>query len=275
VETRRDTHEYPIDLGDATSVKLLIYCPGYKMVAAEFKAKEVSGSKPFAPPFRRLPMAPLGVRLVDSKGRPISREGVSVKHGLCEMEYFGYMDGLTWQATVATATTGADGEIAIEVPSLLDDPFFASHRRLPVGFSLTLPQHRGGTYGWEFVPAMIPAQRNYPEPVMVTVAYRGKISGRVQRSFLARHNLRTEAYRARRGRPKDYYPLWLGARSKVGRSGMVEAIRRDGTFSMVLPAGTYDLSIEVLTETGRFLRKLPVQAGFVLGENENRVINLK
>lgn len=133
VDTKDGVRKYSVDLRDVNSVKLLVYCPGYRMVTAEFDTRRIADSKAFTPRFVRVPMVPLRVRLVDTDGRPLVGEQVSLRHSLLEMEYFNYMTGMVWPAVVATATTGGDGEIALDVPSLADDPYFAdadTRRRL-------------------------------------------------------------------------------------------------------------------------------------------------
>ena len=180
LDTTSGVREYEVDLRNATSAKLLIYCPGYRMVTAEFDAAQISGSKIFTPRFVSLPMIPLRARLVDTKGRPLVGEEVVLRHTLLEMEYFNYGDGMVFPAVVATATTDTDGEVAVEVPSLPDDPYFSDgDERRPLGFEVRLPWHRADAYGWDVVPRLIPAQTGYPGPVTVTLVYRGKISGRV------------------------------------------------------------------------------------------------
>ena len=277
VQTKSRVHEYPVDLGDATSVKLLIHCPGYRMVTAEFDASQISGTKTFAPRFVRLPMVPLRVRLVDTAGRPLVGEQVCLSYQLLALEYFGCLQGPLYRATVATATTGADGEIAVEVPSLADDPYFA---RLdppwrPIGFELELPRHRGGAHGWDFAPRTIPPQVSYPQVVTVTVVYRGEISGCVSKSFVTRNDIEAAARTDSKGEPGESYTLSFMAMAKDKGSVTGQDVSPDGTFSMTLPPGTYDLSIAVRRDGGKVLRRLPIEAGFVLGENEHRVLRLE
>jgi len=196
-----------------------------------------------------------------------------LRHTLLEMKYFNYMDGMVYPAVIATATTDARGEIEVEVPSLPDDPYFSDDaERRPIGFELRLPRHRGDAYGWDFVPRMIPAQTGYSGPVTVTLVYRGKISGRVTESFLSRAAV---IGGEGEGEPGNSYDLWFAAKSSGTRSGTGRRVSADGTFSIRLPAGSYDLFLEVCGNGGWLLRRVPIQTGFVLGEKEHRVLRLE
>lgn len=182
VDMKKGVHEYTRKLSaQTTSVKLLVYHPAYKMVAAEITAKEATLKKPFTPKFVPRPMVPLTAKFADTKGKPIAGREVALTLYLGEMEYFGYVDGTVFPQRVATATTDAAGEIHVSVPSLLDDPYFAKQERRKPGFGAELPcpeQDKG--FGWFSVPYGIPAQRSYPEPVTLTMTYYGKISARIK-----------------------------------------------------------------------------------------------
>jgi len=278
---KRGPCEYRLRVSsDARVVKLLIYCPGYKMVAAEFKGEDIPASMEFRPRFQKIPMVPIRIRLVDTKSRPIAGAKVQLKHSLLEMEYFNYWDGAVFPQVVATATTNANGEIAVQVPSLLDDPYFAAPRkRQPekLGFWVELPdrlrERRDVRYGFSFVPRLIPAQRTYPQPVTVTLVYSGKFSGRVEESFLRRKGIPERTLRGVRRRG-----VWTSVLSFVAfreRSGSGIGLGPDGTFSLTLEPGNYDLSIEVQKASGGYLRSISIAKGVALRENENRVIILK
>src|SRR6185436_15438552 len=99
VRTRSGVYDYPIDIsnsgvGTARSLKLLIYIPGYRMVASEFSAAELQPGKLFIPPLEPLPTAVVKGRLLDSGDKPLIDQTLRVEYHLIEaMGYFGYVDG--------------------------------------------------------------------------------------------------------------------------------------------------------------------------------------
>lgn len=104
------------------------------------------------------------------------------------------------------------------------------------------------------------------------MVYRGKISGSVAESFLARDSVEGAGEQAELN---ESYSLTLMAMWKTEPWGSGVDVSADGTFSMTLPAGTYDLFLELCRNGGKLLRRLPVETGFVVGENEHRLIRLE
>jgi hypothetical protein len=273
LDTKKGVREYEIDLRDATSVRLLIYCPGYRMVTTDIDVTQVSGSETFSPQFVELPMVPLRVRLVDTKGRPVVGEEVLLRHTLLEMKYFSYLDGRVHLVVVATATTDADGEIEVEVPSLSEDPYFShGDERWPIGFEVRFPRSRTGIYGCDFVPRVIPAQASYPNPVAVKLVYRGMISGRVTDSFVRRALAEAPVDE---GPTTTSYSVTVMARPRGESHATGRRVAVDGTFSMKLPTGSYELSAEIRRDGGETLRQVRIDEGFALGEKEHRVLTLE
>jgi hypothetical protein len=95
VRTRAGVHEYPIDVtntdvGPARSLKLLIYIPGYRMVAWEFNEAEAHSGKVFIPPLIPLATTALTGRVVDADQRPLAGQILHLDYFLQEvMPYFG------------------------------------------------------------------------------------------------------------------------------------------------------------------------------------------
>jgi len=274
ITTKRGVYEYSQKLSEkTTSVKVLVYCAGYKMVAAEIAAKDISPKKPFAPRLERVAMIPLTVRLADSKGKPLAGEKVSVVQGLFEMEFFGYYDGMVFPVTVATVVTDANGEFSAEVPSLLDDPYFVKWNR-PPGFGIHLAERerRSEHGGYDLVNGFIAAQRSYPQPLTVTLVYRGRISGHVHESYLSRHGIKAPMGPLQ----GDTYLVSFMAYSRPRRSGSGRGVGKDGSFSISLAPGAYDLTLEVRDEDKGFTEKrIPIQQDFVLSEGEDKAIELE
>ena len=257
-----------------TSVKLLIYYPGCRLLTAEIPHAKLS--EPFTAVLQKLPAVPLTIQLTRSDGTPLSGQSVALRQSLLEMEYFGYADGMvSWPhaSPVASGTTDASGRVALEVPLLLDDPLFPDLKVEPE-FHVTLGSNQPyGPRDYDLVPAQIPSQKRYANPLAVMQVFRGSISGKVERSFLISHGAdvptgpdTNQAYRV------SFNYGQVGSRVSSGTG-----LKADGSFSEPLPAGTYDFRILVVNGAGRSARRLwiPVGTNVVVGEHEHRQLVLK
>lgn len=272
IRTVSGVYEYSIRFQkSAKSLKLLINAPGYKMITKKYDAAAITSKTTFVPQFVPLPMIPLTVRITDSGGNPIAGREARLTHQLLSMEYFGYVDGRTWGATVATGVTDANGVLKVTVPSLLDDPYFTGKKDYPVGFGLSLPNQSSRGYGWRFVPPNIPIQRAYADPITIKLVYQGKVSGRIEKSFLASHGLHAIGSAAAK---REYSGMWVEAQEKLGGSGI--RLNENGEFSMPLPSGVYDLNLEVRNRTGeKRIVQVNIRKDVVVKEAEDLVVIAK
>jgi hypothetical protein len=268
--------EYTADIDKSTkSVKVLIYYPGCKLVMAEMQRADLA--VPFAPKFEELTTVSLTIKLTRSNGKPIAGQTVSLRQPLLEMEFFGYVDGPVWDYTappVASGVTDASGGQTVKLPLLLDDPAFAVYKtkaEFSVGLNDSFPQKMG----YDFVPPSIPAQKSYADSVPVKLVYRGRISGQMKPSFPARHGITAPLGSILTPSGSSAHKVWFRAHQSNGKSGQGSAVKADGSFSMTLPAGKYDLFIEVTNEQGFAEKTIPIRKGVVIGENEDRKVVLE
>jgi len=158
---------------------------------------------------------------------------------------------------------------SVKVPALLDDPLYARLKVKP-GFEVHIGS--GPPRDWDrskgdLVPASIAARDGYPDSVVIRLVQRGTISGRVEKAFLARNGVDAPVGRS----AGSEYHVWFQALR--GGSGSGKGVGSDGSFSMSLLPGTYDLSVVV--GAGGKTRRIPVETGFILREGESHEIVLR
>lgn len=271
---RAGPNEYTQRISEVTTyAKLLIYYPGCKIVTAQIPRAKMS--QPFIAVFQKLPMLPLTIKLTRSNGTPLPGKSVSFISPSMDMPYFGYGDGMTFPGNtvpIQSRVTDSSGHLTVQVPLLLDDPLFAKLNVKP-GFGMSI--QRGvpqGLTGYQLNPRWIPSRKSYPDPIAVKLVYNGKISGRVYRSFLARNGVNAPMGPSRN---KRWYRVWFWPQNISRRGAMGKGVAADGTFSMPVEAGTYDLRIDIRSKTGKFQKTIPLKKGFVVGENEDRRLEFK
>lgn len=248
-----------------TSVKLLIYHPNYKVIAAMLTPRDISSEKPFVPKFEKAKMIPLKVRVVDSGGRPLAGFALELGVNLYEMDYFNYLDGMVYGGDVDKVVTNSSGEFSTGVPSLLDDPYFAKRSDLSVELRPSEGTRHSGTYGYDSLPRGIPAQRSYSETLTRTVVYKGHITGKIEKSFLARNGVRPS------GNRNEGPSLMVRRHGDTGSSG--RGLGEHGSFEMTVSAGTYDLTLEC--REGKQIRSVAVMKDVVVGEGENKAVTIR
>jgi len=268
VQTKPGVFDYLIRLNDssvgpAKSLKLLIYIPGYRIVAPEFKESELTAGRVFIPPLVDLRTTIVKGVLLDSSSRPLAGQTLRVDYTLTDaMSYFGYLDGGVRNIPIGSTKTDSKGEFTISVPSLLDDPFFQKSPR----FELSTED---GTFFWDptLNPHSLPAQRTY-EPLVIRKTQRGIVSGRLGKEFLQQNGLSGDlrAY----VRPGDTIPLEIALRATTRDQGASfnADLQMDGSFEVRLPPGEYDLVLWV----SQIEKKIPVQSGFVVEEGKRLII---
>jgi|GEM_PF-2080491 len=266
------TNEFSVAISKTTrSAKVLVYYPGCKFVTAEIQRDKLS--KPFKAKLEKLPTAPLTIRLTGFDGIPIAGRSVFFRRYLVDMEYFGYSNGIVmpYDATPdASGVTAASGDLTVQVPDLLSDPLYAKLKVVP-GFGLRVDgDPPTGTLGFDLVPNWIIAEKTYHEPVQVKVIFRGKVSGKVTPEYLASHNV--DAKMGSHG--GSQYAVWLEADRIGGGGGQGQGVAADGTFSMTLSAGKYDFSIQIRDDSGLVTKSIPIAQNYVLGENEDKKLDL-
>jgi len=270
ITTKKGVYEYCTDL-EGAPLKLVLYCPGFKTVAVTFD----SAAPPpwtFSPRFKRISMVPLRVRLTYSDGRPIANTRVVIRLFLNSHEYFGYEDGIAYMTDVATATTDANGEFRVRLPSLPDDPYFVKYSPRAPGFEVELPDIPYADKPWDLAPRYLKAQRSYPQTVQMQLIYKAKVSGTVTRSFLQKNDADVPMGVSDTTRGKKYR---VSFDVQHGRSGEGTGVNEDGSFTIYLRPGTHDLSLVIEDEKGSTQKNLPIKSGVVLKEGEDYKVNFE
>jgi len=273
--TRAGVHVYPVgppvpEIGTPTSLKLLIYIPGYRMVATEIPGKDLQTGMVFAPPLVPLPTTMVKGRLIDSAGQPLENESLKVDYMLEEqMGYFRYADGVVGSFHVADTVTNDNGEFSFVVPSLLDDPFFAGFieqgRFASRGsFQISSAGERG-FMDPTLAPNSFPPQKTY-EPLTIRKTRKGTLTGKLGREFLRQNGLSEDLRVYVRTRDTIVTRIQLLARSE--RSVFNATLLPDGTFELQVTAGKYDVQLWV-PGGDRFI---PVESGVVVEEDRRTEI---
>jgi hypothetical protein len=227
----------------------------------------------FEPTFEKLPIAPLKIRLVDSSGRRVSGQRVTVGYYLPNMEYFGQIDGERNHAVLPTLTSDSHGEINCTLPCLMDDPIFITYKQdlSSYGFQINA---EGDDYSvpWkiEFRPSRIPVMRKYPKQIVVTSAPCARLTVRIEDSFFKRHKIPGDLVPC--GSEGDYSCYILDVRGKYSdnefsRHGQE---KQKGVLNWGLPAGTYDLILHVELRSGPTIADIVLHKGLSLKNNEDR-----
>lgn len=255
----------------AKSVKILIYYPGCKIVTAEITSDKLG--EPFVAAFQKLPVVPLTVQITGSDGQPIVGQLISLRQSPVDMEYFKYYDGSVAgdnAAPVASGTSDVDGYIALKAPLLLEDPLYAKLKVKPSYQVKSNWKSPAGMNDYNLVPNSIDSQKSYAAPIAIKLVYRAKISGSVSQQYLLNNGIE-----AKLGPDaNNQYRVWFEVDAADTKSGQGVAPAADGTFSISVTPGTYDLSIQVRDDKGFTTRTVPVAKAFVVGENETRKIDL-
>lgn len=270
-------------------LKLLLYCPGYQMFAGSALLAGTNAENPFAPPLKSLASLPIRIRLVDSTGRPLPGQVISVVYQLMEaFWFFDYSTGTVPKLQIAKVTTDAQGQASLLVPALLDDPFFKGH---PFGaFGVEGPEADGEyltsddrpgvrdtrqpTALHPLEPAAIVPRQSYPEPITITFQRRGKISGHIAPAFFTRNGLDKDLLAARRLHLQLLAENSVIAGDNHGSVGLGCGLQLNGDFAVTLTPGQYDLTLVVSDDTYTPIKRISVKAHAVVSEGRTNQVDI-
>jgi hypothetical protein len=141
VRTSRDIREYVLETSyrgqQATTLKAIIYCPGYRIVLLDESQLDSSRFGTRSIEFKPLGQVPLSGRLISVPlSRGLSIEAVYLAHW--GHDFFGIADGAVASFTVATSQVDADGSFSFQVPDFAHDPVVASFDEGPMRGELRL-----------------------------------------------------------------------------------------------------------------------------------------
>jgi hypothetical protein len=201
---------------------------------------------------------------------------------------------MTFGATIASGVTNADGTCILQLPSLLDDPYFAEHTApIAAGFQVRTQRNQRDA-DQDLSPTTIPVRRAYQEPIVITVTTRAHLHGSVAIPYIrARQLSGTVTPYLYEGKYSKIGPTRVELRAEVSEGGRSHdcMLLRDGSFSVRLPPGTYDLALVELGEDGNIRRviertgpntlseyyrkRVPLGLQVVLNEGDDKVIDVE
>jgi hypothetical protein len=278
LQTRAATSSYLVSTADTTHLRILLYVPGYQMVARDLEPAEMSQT--FVPPLIPLASSVLHGQLVDSSNHPLADQSMHLTYELIEgMEFFDYLDGPAPVLDLQQTRTGRDGGFEFRVPLLVNDPFFQRYSR-PDGQGFRLASSKdAGEFDVTLRPSGFGFETSFATPFVIVKTRRGTLAGRIGPDFLRSNGL-----------PADLGP-YLNTMGGLPLSLQLEVIpapdpgpgphaiffngmlKSDGTFAVDVPPGTYDLTLAVLGPGGVLQMTVPVETAGVMKEGERRVID--
>ena len=268
VRTRSGVHDYPINFSDATvgpaqSLKLLIYIPGYRVITAEFNETDIQRGRVFVPPLVPLATTAFRGRLVAPNQRPLAGQTLRLDYFLREvMSYFGYFDGSVPSLSIGDFTTDTRGEFMINVPAVVDDPFFGSGQ-----FHLSAGNQRSFLGSQHLKPNRFTAQKVY-EPIVITNIGRGTLSGTLGKETLKRNNLSEELRTY--VRPRDTIVTGIALQARQEGVAYNADLQIDGSFEVELPSGEYELVLWA----PQLNEGVSIQRGLIVEPDKRRVLHI-
>lgn len=271
VKMQEGVYDYSLEVAGAKSLKLLIYCPGYKMAAAEFKIPDLT-MRPFVPSLEKLPTTRLKGRLVDFSRQGLPGRTLFLNYSVLEaMHYFGYVDGPVPIIEVTKATTDADGRFVLEVPTFTDDPFFQKYNDLPGEFQLSL-RHGQRLPDETLRPNRFASQMDYADSLTVIEVRYGILSGKLGQEFFQQNNLKGDLTPYIRSVDSVPFSIRLDAVTDDGKKTYNANLTSDGKFEVGLPPGKYDLDLVVLGPGFRLKQRIAVEKGIVIEEDREHIV---
>lgn len=245
VRTRAGVFDYNIlplpvadgGFSDPSQLKLLIYAPGFRIVTAEFSREQLSIAQIYTAGFQKLPTTRLEGRLVDTSGEPRGGEKLYLSYRLSEgQRFFNIMDGALDVLPIAAFETDGKGEFSVEIPSLIEDPFYRKDGELQVS------NEPGAimTFGGNLTPSRLRIA-DAGKRVVITEGQPAVLTGKISPSYFAAKKVDAKLLP-----PPSYidrlnvYIIATDTRSATGHSDLLKG---DGSFELKLPAGTYELSL--------------------------------
>ncbi len=278
VRTTKGIHDYVLRVDDlsgeirrATSLKLLLYAPGYQMVAAEIDFARLGAPYAFTPVPVTLPKLRMSGQLVDSAHMPLPGQTLTLTYTFIEaMRYFGYIDGMVPTIKIDTVITDLEGRFSFEIPDFAKDPFFQRYRsdKYAAGRFYMSSENRQDGPDDKLSPTGFTVQTIYPKPFIVTKTLHGTLRGRLSGSFLREYGSTGDLTSYIRSVDSAPFSIRLEARTMPGQRSYNAMVQADGTFLVNLPPGTYVLRLFVFGPGSTLKHEIPLQAKVVIKEGQ-------
>ena len=257
------------EVGDAQSLSLFIYAPGYQAIQREFLATELKTLRVYEVVLKRQQTTVLQGLLVDTQSRPLAGQSIRLNFNPgCDNP-----DCLGNPMEVARTMTRIDGTFQVDVPLVgSDDALFYVHN-YDTSYSLTAdigtlrppdPASRNASVGWfQFAP-----ERAYPAPMTVMRIVPGQISGKLGPLFLKQNQL---PERLKSELKNGRYSVEIELKNVNGGTRNIRP-GEDGRFQASALPGTYNLNLHVVR--GGTSMDIRIADGIVIEEGQEKVIQI-
>lgn len=281
LDTSKYAQKYTIDLNQYKQAKILVYLGGYKFLPIDLDMDNLSSDIELK--FEPQKTVVLRGKLVDTKGKPLANERVSLEYLFSDANLF--ISGFKFQTMssiapipklwAGQAVTDNSGVFSLEVPSFLEDPVIASYIerfKLNRGFNVII----NGLWD-KFVvsPREIPVQTAYPSPTVLTRIVCGKLAVHIDAGFFDQNGIEEDAnpYLNEKCGPNNQAVMYAWGKFEDMGIG-IPAKWNNGYFRWTLPPGEYELTLEAKTADGKYIKHV-IHKGVVVKENDDQVIEIK
>lgn len=279
------TTDFSVPLAGTQFLKLLVFVPGYQMVATEFQGAQLDSTVPYTLPLKPLSTIPIDGLAVDSSNRPLPNYRLALSYKLLESaEYFCGMctiDGSIPEIKLGEVQTDAAGKFRFGLPNLREDPFHQRYSRS--GDGPFFVRNGGPAVAREptLRPLLFSLQSAIDHELLVITRFEpGTLGGRVGANFLRQQGLGDlKFYRlASTAEVKqDGPPAIEIAASPVDQSTGLMAratmLQPDGTFELTLPAGVYDVNLLIRAAGEESVKRIPVATKVLIEEGQRAVVS--
>jgi hypothetical protein len=166
LRTSPDVREYVVETSRdgqaATTLKAIIYCPGYRIVLVN--ESDLQSRRSVLIDLKPLGSVPLSGQLV-SAPIPLDLNIEAVYLAYWSHSFFRIADGAVAQFTVATSKVAPDGSFSLNIPDLARDPVVASFPEGPERGEIRLIPRESGTGNIPYLLEIHNAERNFHLPV--------------------------------------------------------------------------------------------------------------
>jgi hypothetical protein len=279
--TRKGTFEYAIpfrygnsakafEVGDAQSLSLFIYTPGYLAIRQEFQKTELASLREYEVVLERQRTTVLLGLLIDAERHLLAEQTIHLNFDPgCDSP-----DCIGNPMEIARTQSGIDGTFQFDVPSVGSDDAMFHMRLYGTTFSLTsdtgilLSPESATQKAAAFSSFNIGPEMDYPARKTVMRIVPGRISGKIGPLFLKQNKLPENLNNYFKDRSGS-----IGVALEVdGVAGVFVRLSGDGSFVIPVLPGTYGLSLHIAR--GKTPIDIRIAEGIVIAEGQEKVINL-
>lgn len=263
IRTIAGQYTYSFKISDgATSLDIDFHHPLYKTTTTTLSAKDAA-SKPFVPKLQSVPMFPLTLKLINTKGKPMADEQIALtEFRLGRAGPNGIYSGPAYKVTLATAVTDSAGIARVSVARMGSLAGFDVEHHTPpnmMSYGGECQEPVQGGYDWPAVHVTVEFDKVKSKPIPVIVIYNGQIVGRVERSFLAARKISMKSVTGLEIRGANGYCCGLGRPD-------------DRRYSQMVLPGRYDVVLRVSQGGSKPSLVVPIRKGVLVLERQTTFV---